>query len=96
MGLKADQCIAFEDSENGCLSAAGAGLPIIVTVTDYTRNEPFTGAGLVLSQLGDEGDVAIHSRLRCDFQGHFVAVVTQALGIVGHVQTHIRLALFAL
>ena len=72
MGLKADQCIAFEDSENGCLSAAGAGLPIIVTVTDYTRNEPFTGAGLVLSQLGDEGDPA---ELIRDPQGNFNATL---------------------
>ena len=53
MALKADQCVAFEDSENGCLSAIGAGLPVIITVTSYTRNEPFIGAGLVLDQLGD-------------------------------------------
>lgn len=55
MALKADQCVAFEDSENGCLSATGAGLPVIITVTSYTRNEPFIGAGLVLDQLGDPG-----------------------------------------
>jgi len=55
MGLKANECIAFEDSENGCLSATGAGLPVIVTVTSYTRDEQFIGAGLVLDQFGDPG-----------------------------------------
>jgi len=55
MGLKANECIAFEDSENGCLSATGAGLPVIITVTSYTRDEQFIGAGLVLDQLGDPG-----------------------------------------
>lgn len=56
MRLKADECIAFEDSKMGCLSAINAGLPVIITVNDYTRDEPFIGAGLVLDQLGDPGE----------------------------------------
>ena len=56
MRLKADECIAFEDSKMGCLSASSAGLPVIITVNDYTRDEPFIGAGLVLDQLGDPGE----------------------------------------
>lgn len=56
MGLKAQQCIAFEDSENGCMAARAAGLPVVITVTDYTRDEPFFDAMLVLDKLGDPGD----------------------------------------
>ncbi len=56
MGWKAEECVAFEDSENGCLSARGADLPVIITVNAYTREEPFIGAALVLDQLGDPGD----------------------------------------
>jgi HAD superfamily hydrolase (TIGR01509 family) len=56
MGWKAEECVAFEDSENGCLSARGADLPVIITVNAYTRDEPFLDAALVLDQFGDPGD----------------------------------------
>jgi HAD superfamily hydrolase (TIGR01509 family) len=58
MGWQADECVAFEDSENGCLSARDASLPVIITVTAYTRDEPFIGADLVLDQFGEENDAA--------------------------------------
>jgi len=58
MGWQADECVAFEDSENGCLSARAAALPVIITVTEYTRDEPFIDADLVLDKLGDEKDAA--------------------------------------
>ena len=58
MGWLANECVAFEDSENGCLSARDASLPVIITATAYTRDEPFIGADLVLDQLGDENDAA--------------------------------------
>lgn len=53
MNLSAEECIAFEDSENGLLSSAGAGLKTIVTVNSYTRNDDFAGALIVLDQLGE-------------------------------------------
>jgi HAD superfamily hydrolase (TIGR01509 family) len=52
MGLSAADCIAFEDSENGLLSSTGAGINTIVTINDYTRQQDFSGAALVLDQLG--------------------------------------------
>jgi beta-phosphoglucomutase-like phosphatase (HAD superfamily) len=56
MGLEPAQCLALEDSENGVLSARGAGIgAIVVTVNDYTRNHDFDGASLILDQLGDPG-----------------------------------------
>ncbi len=53
MNLSAEECIAFEDSENGLLSSVGAGLKTIVTVNSYTRNDNFAGALIVLDQLGE-------------------------------------------
>ncbi len=53
MHLKAEQCLAFEDSHNGILSSHGADLKTIITVNDYTRDHDFTGAALVLSDFGE-------------------------------------------
>lgn len=55
MGLGAGQCLAFEDSENGVQSACGAGLITIITPNDYTRDHDFSGACLVVSDLGEPG-----------------------------------------
>jgi HAD superfamily hydrolase (TIGR01509 family) len=52
-GWHPSQCVAFEDSENGVLAASDAGLPVIVTITEYTREENFERADLVLTSLGD-------------------------------------------
>ena len=53
LGLGADECLAFEDSENGIRSSLGAGLRTLVTVNDYTRDHDFAGALAVLSDLGE-------------------------------------------
>jgi HAD superfamily hydrolase (TIGR01509 family) len=58
MGWDAAECVAFEDSYNGILSAMGADLPVIITVTDYTSEDDFTGADLVLTDFGDPGQPA--------------------------------------
>lgn len=53
MNLSADQCVAFEDSGNGWLSSRDSGLTTVVTVNNYTAEQDFTGADLVLSNLGE-------------------------------------------
>ncbi|VAW50778.1 Xylulose-1,5-bisphosphate phosphatase CbbY, converts this Rubisco inhibiting byproduct to xylulose-5P [hydrothermal vent metagenome] len=53
MHLSADECIAFEDSENGIKSSIGANLKTIITINDYTENHNFTDACLVLDQMGE-------------------------------------------
>ena len=53
MNLNADQCVAFEDSGNGWLSARDSDLTTVVTVNNYTENQDFTGADLILSNLGE-------------------------------------------
>jgi HAD superfamily hydrolase (TIGR01509 family) len=55
LGLKSEECLAFEDSENGLRSSLGAGIRTVVTVNDYTRGHNFTGALAVLTDLGEPG-----------------------------------------
>lgn len=57
-GLGADPtgCVVVEDSANGLQAALAAGLTTVVTVSAYTGGEDFTGAGLVLTCLGDAPD----------------------------------------
>ena len=53
MNLKPEQCIAIEDSQNGIRSAKAANIPTLITVSNYTRNEDFDGAMVVLDNLGE-------------------------------------------
>jgi len=55
MGLGAADCLAFEDSENDLRASLGAGLKTLITVNDYTLEHDFSGAAVVLSDLGDPG-----------------------------------------
>jgi HAD superfamily hydrolase (TIGR01509 family) len=55
LGLSPDECLAFEDSENGIRSSLGANLRTVVTINDYTRGHDFAGALAVLSDLGEPG-----------------------------------------
>ncbi|WP_405591598.1 HAD-IA family hydrolase [Streptomyces sp. NBC_01190] len=45
--------LVIEDSRNGMLAAVNAGLTCLVTTSAYTGAEDFTGAGLVVTTLGD-------------------------------------------
>jgi HAD superfamily hydrolase (TIGR01509 family) len=51
--LNPNECLAFEDSENGIRAARGANLKTVITVNDYTHEHNFTGAAVVLNHLGD-------------------------------------------
>jgi len=53
LGVNPENTLALEDSENGWKSAHAAGLKCVVTVNDYTRSHDFTGADLVVSELGE-------------------------------------------
>ncbi len=52
MGLPPTQCMAIEDSSNGLRAARAAGVPVVVTVSHYTRGEDFAGALVVVDCLG--------------------------------------------
>ncbi|MFK5947822.1 MAG: HAD family hydrolase [Methylococcales bacterium] len=53
LNLKPQDCLAFEDSANGVKSSLGANLKTIITINDYTKTDDFTGASLVLDQMGE-------------------------------------------
>ncbi len=56
LGLTADSCIAIEDTYNGNRAALNAELKTIITTHQYTKNDDFTGASLVVNQLGEPGN----------------------------------------
>ncbi len=69
MGLGPDACLALEDSHNGVRSVLDAGIKsLVVTVNGYTRNEDFSGAGLVVDHLGGPGHPC--TALTGDLGGH--------------------------
>lgn len=53
MRLAPQQCLAIEDSSIGLQAARQAGLATVITVNDYTRDQPFAEATLVLDSLGE-------------------------------------------
>jgi len=56
LNVKPEECIAFEDSENGIRASVGADLSTIISINAYTRDHDFTGAALVLDQYGELTD----------------------------------------
>jgi HAD superfamily hydrolase (TIGR01509 family) len=59
LGFTAGECVAIEDSNVGLRAALAAGLPTIVTVSDYTADEDFSGASAVLTCLGGNDQPAL-------------------------------------
>ncbi|MGQ4649526.1 HAD-IA family hydrolase [Lyngbya aestuarii] len=53
MSIPASDCLAVEDSYHGLTAALQAGLKTVITVNDYTREQNFSGARLVLNHLGE-------------------------------------------
>jgi HAD superfamily hydrolase (TIGR01509 family) len=50
LGLPAAACLAIEDTQNGVLSAVGAGLRCVVTISVYGGEGPFPAAAAVLAK----------------------------------------------
>lgn len=53
MDLSAPDCIAIEDSLHGLQAATTVGIKTVITINDYTQNQDFAGAALVLNHLGE-------------------------------------------
>jgi HAD superfamily hydrolase (TIGR01509 family) len=52
LGLPAHDCLVVEDSSHGLAASLAAGIPTVITVSDYTVNENFDGARMVLPLTG--------------------------------------------
>ncbi len=51
LGLRAADCVAFEDSSNGLRAARAAGLHTVITPNSFTAHHDFTGALRVVPDL---------------------------------------------
>ena len=58
LGVVAPGVVAVEDSANGLEAARAAGVPCAVVVNDYTRDQSFDGAALVVDRFGMPDDPA--------------------------------------
>ena len=52
--------VAFEDTSHGLRSAVAAGLACVVTPSEYSDDQNFSGAAAVFNQLGEPGRPARH------------------------------------
>ncbi|MFM8322695.1 MAG: HAD-IA family hydrolase [Chloroflexota bacterium] len=52
-GLKAEQCLVIEDSQNGIAAAKAAGMHVVATSNGYTEKEDLSKADLIVTCLGD-------------------------------------------
>lgn len=53
MGLDLRRCVIVEDSHIGVGAAVAAGISCLVTKSSYTAEEDFTGAKMIVDELGD-------------------------------------------
>lgn len=53
LGVPARDCLAVEDSSHGLAASLAAGIPTVITRSDYTTDEDFEGARMVLSGAGE-------------------------------------------
>lgn len=51
--LNPSRCVVVEDSRNGLIAAKAAGFNCLITTNEYTREEDFSEADKLVSELGD-------------------------------------------
>ena len=59
LSLESSECVVVEDTRVGLLAAKAAGMHCIITTNGYSKDEDFTGADLVVSELGDPPNVQV-------------------------------------
>lgn len=73
LALPAQACLALEDSRPGVEAAVAAGVPVVVTTSEYTANHQFPGALAVFDSLGEpDGQPARVLRGEADLPAHGV------------------------
>ena len=53
LNLSPEECLAIEDTNQGLIASTTAGLRTVITVNEYTQNQNFELASLVLNHLGE-------------------------------------------
>lgn len=59
MKLDKSKCVIIEDSHIGVGAAVAAGISCLVTKSSYTALEDFTGAKMIVEELGDDASIGI-------------------------------------
>jgi len=59
MGLDKSKCAIIEDSHIGVGAAVAAGISCLVTKSSYTADEDFTGAKMIVEELGDDAETGV-------------------------------------
>mmetsp|Transcript_20448 Transcript_20448/g.29581 ORF Transcript_20448/g.29581 Transcript_20448/m.29581 type:complete len:290 (+) Transcript_20448:53-922(+) len=59
MELDKSRCVIIEDSHIGLGAAKASGISCIVTKSSYTGQEDFTGADMIVEQLGDDAESGV-------------------------------------
>lgn len=59
LSLKPSECVVVEDTRIGLLAAKAAGMYCVITTNAYSKNEDFTEADLVVTELGDPPNVQV-------------------------------------
>jgi len=59
LSINPKNCFVVEDSRNGLIAAKSAGFNCLITTNDYTTDEDFTEADIIVNELGDEPDIKI-------------------------------------
>ncbi len=60
LSLEPSKCVVIEDSRNGLLAAKAAGMYCVITTNGYTKEEDFTEADLIVSELGDHPNIQVN------------------------------------
>ena len=55
LGCGARDCLAIEDSANGLKAASSAGIPVLISRSEYFRDDDFSGALAVVDDLTELG-----------------------------------------
>ncbi len=55
LGRRAEECLAIEDSGNGLKAAATAGVPVLISRSEYFRDDDFSSALAVVDELSELG-----------------------------------------
>ena len=59
LNLDPQKCFVIEDNRNGLLAAKAAGFNCLITTNDYSKEEDFKEADLVVDQLGDGDEIYV-------------------------------------
>ena len=87
MKLDKDRCVIIEDSHIGVGAAVAAGISCLVTKSSYTADEDFTGAKMIVEELGDDGTTGITlETLECLLGDDVEECAIPAWDRVGHVE----------